>query len=156
MKAPIQQVWQFIINPELIGNCVPGCEKIEAIDDRTYVATVKAGVGPIKVRFKVTTSLTQIDEPKHIHMEAKGADLGMAGNFTQGSDVYLREVSATETEVAYSSNVTVNGRIALIPPLVYQQKNNFLPKHFDLTKFVSAAIFCADESCQWEVCQENS
>ena len=113
VKAPIQQVWRFIINPELIGNCVPGCEKIEAIDERTYVATVKAGVGPIKVRFKITTSLTQIDEPKHIHMEAKGADLGMAGSFTQGSDVYLREVSASETEVAYSSNVTVNGRIAL-------------------------------------------
>lgn len=113
VKAPIQKVWQFIINPEQISSCVPGCEKIEAIDERTYVATVKAGVGPIKVRFKITTSLTQIDEPKHIRMEAKGADLGMAGSFSQSSDVYLREASESETEVAYSSNVTVVGRIAL-------------------------------------------
>jgi carbon monoxide dehydrogenase subunit G len=113
VKAPMQRVWQFIINPDLIGKCVPGCEKIEAIDGRTYVATVKAGVGPIKVRFKITTALTEIDEPKHIHMESKGADLGMAGNFTQASDVYLREVSESETEVSYSSNVTVTGRIAL-------------------------------------------
>ena len=113
MNAPLQRVWQFIINPELIGNCVPGCEKIEAIDARTYAATVKAGVGPIKVRFKITTSLTQIDEPKHIRMEAKGADMGKAGSFNQSSDVYLREVSDSETEVAYSSSVTVVGRIAL-------------------------------------------
>ncbi len=113
VKAPIQKVWQFIINPELIGNCVPGCEQLEAIDSRTYTATVKAGVGPIKVRFKITTSLTQIDEPKHIHMEGKGADMGMAGSFNQSSDVNLRAVSDSETEVSYSSNVTVVGRIAL-------------------------------------------
>jgi carbon monoxide dehydrogenase subunit G len=113
INAPIRKVWQFIINPELIGNCVPGCEEIQAVDGRTYTATVKAGVGPIKVRFKITTSLTQIDEPKHIHMEGKGADLGMAGSFSQSSDVSLRAVSDSETEVSYSSNVTVVGRIAL-------------------------------------------
>ena len=106
-------MWQFIINAEQIGNCIPGCEKVEAIDERTYVTTVRAGVGPIKVRFKVTTSLTQIDEPKHIHMELKGADLGMAGSFSQSSDVYLRETPESETEVAFSANVTVVGRIAL-------------------------------------------
>ena len=113
VNAPIQKVWQFIVNPQLIGSCVPGCESIEAQDSRNYVATVKAGVGPIKVRFKITTTLTQIDEPKHIHMEAKGADIGKAGSFNQSSDVRLRAVSENETEVSYSSNVTVVGRIAL-------------------------------------------
>ncbi|OPY70328.1 MAG: Carbon monoxide dehydrogenase subunit G (CoxG) [Syntrophorhabdaceae bacterium PtaU1.Bin034] len=113
VNAPVKKVWEFIINPDQIGSCVPGCESIEAIDGRTYVATVKAGVGPIKVKFKITTSLTQIDEPKHIHMEGKGADLGMAGSFNQSSDVHLRAVSEDETEVSYSSNVTVVGRIAL-------------------------------------------
>ena len=113
VKAPIQTVWQFVIDPNQIGRCVPGCESIEKIDDRTYVATVKAGVGPIKVRFKFTTRLTQIDEPKHIRMEAKGADLGMAGSFSQSSDVYLREVGEGSTEISYSSDVNVVGRLAL-------------------------------------------
>ena len=113
VKAPIQTVWQFVIDANQIGKCVPGCESIEKIDDRTYVVIVKAGVGPIKVRFKFTTRLTQIDEPKHIRMEAKGADLGMAGSFTQSSDVYLREVDEGSTEISYSSDVNVVGRLAL-------------------------------------------
>ena len=130
VKAPIQKVWQFIIDPEQIGNCVPGCEKIERIDERTYNAIVKAGVGPIKVRFKFTTSLTQIDEPKHIHMEAKGADLGMAGSFTQSSDVYLREVSENETEISYSSNVNVVGRIALFGDRIMRAQAKKLGEQF--------------------------
>ncbi len=113
VKAPINTVWQFIIDPDKVGKCVPGCEAIEKVDERTYVAVVGAGVGPIKVRFKFTTVLTQIDEPKHIRMEAKGADLGKAGSFNQASDVWLKEVGEDTTEISYSSEVNVVGRLAL-------------------------------------------
>jgi uncharacterized protein len=113
IKAPIQQVWHFIMNAKQMGSCIPGCENVEAVDERNYVATIRAGVGPIKVRFKINTLLTQIDEPNHIRMEQKGEDLGKAGSFSQSSDVYLREASKSETEVSFSANVTVVGRIAL-------------------------------------------
>jgi carbon monoxide dehydrogenase subunit G len=112
VKAPIKRVWTFATDPEQIGKCVPGCEKIEKIDERTYLAVVHAGVGPIKVRFKFTSTMTEIDEPKHLHLESKGADIGKAGSFTQTSDVDLREISEDEVEVSYTSNINVVGRLA--------------------------------------------
>jgi len=112
VKAPIKQVWQFAIDPEQIGQCVPGCEKIEKIDERTYLTIVRAGVGPIKVRFKFTSTLTEIDEPRHIHLESKGEDTGKAGSFTQTSDVDFKEVADGQVEISYSSNINIVGRLA--------------------------------------------
>jgi len=112
VKAPIKQVWQFAIDPEQIGQCVPGCEKIEKIDERTYLTVVRAGVGPIKVRFKFTSTLTEIDEPRHIHLESKGEDTGKAGSFTQTSDIDFKEVADGQVEISYSSNINVVGRLA--------------------------------------------
>ena len=112
VKAPIKQVWQFAIDPEQIGQCVPGCEKIEKIDERTYLTIVRAGVGPIKVRFKFTSTLTEIDEPRHIHLEAKGEDTGKAGSFTQTSDIDFKEVADGQVEISYLSNINVVGRLA--------------------------------------------
>jgi hypothetical protein len=112
IKAPIKKVWEFAIDPEQIGKCVPGCEKIEKIDERTYLAIVHAGVGPIKVRFKFTSTVTEIDEPKHLRLESRGADMGKAGSFTQTSDVDLREISEDEVEVSYTSNINIVGRLA--------------------------------------------
>ena len=112
VQAPINKVWAFAIDPEQIGKCVPGCEKIEKIDERTYLTVVRAGVGPIKVRFKFTSTLTEIDEPRHIHFESKGEDIGKAGSFSQTSDVDFREISAGEVEVSYQSNINVVGRLA--------------------------------------------
>lgn len=112
VEAPIKKVWAFATDPEQIGKCVPGCEKVEKIDERTYLVIVHAGVGPIKVRFKFTSTMTEIDEPKHMHLESKGADMGKAGSFTQTSDVDLREISEHEVEVSYTSNINVVGRLA--------------------------------------------
>jgi carbon monoxide dehydrogenase subunit G len=112
VRAPIKEVWKFSMDPEQVGRCVPGCEKIERLDERTYLTVVRAGVGPIRVRFKFTSTLTEIDEPRHIHFESKGEDMGKAGSFSQTSDIDFREISEREVEVSYSSSINVVGRLA--------------------------------------------
>ena len=50
LKAPIQKLWDTILQPETLKACLPGAEKIELIDERTYDCVVKQKVGPISVR----------------------------------------------------------------------------------------------------------
>jgi carbon monoxide dehydrogenase subunit G len=130
VMAPIKEVWNFINDPLKIADCIPGCERVEKIDERTYESLVKAGVGPIKVHFKLTTILTQIDEPRRIKMETRGADLGFAGSVTQSTEVNLKEVSENETEISYSSNITVVGRIALFGERIMRAKAKELGEQF--------------------------
>ena len=140
VRAPIRKVWEFTINPDQIGKCVPGCEKIEKIDERTYLVIVHAGVGPIKVRFKFTSTMTEIDEPKHLHIESKGADMGKAGSFTQTSDVDLREISQEEVEISYKSNINVVGRIATFGERIMRAQANKIGEPFirSFTKKIEA------------------
>jgi carbon monoxide dehydrogenase subunit G len=130
VKAPIRKVWTFSIDPEQIGTCVPGCEKIERIDERTYLTVVHAGVGPIKVRFKFISTLTEIDEPRHIHFESKGEDIGKAGSFSQTSDVDFREISEEEVEISYTSNITVVGRLATFGERVMRAQAKKIGENF--------------------------
>ena len=109
---PIQQVWDFLLEPETLASCVPGAEKREAIDDKTYESVVKQRVRPISVRFEFTTTLTKIDPPRRLKAAGKGADIGEAGTFTQETMVDLTEISKDEVEMSYSSNVSVVGRLA--------------------------------------------
>ncbi|RLA95523.1 MAG: carbon monoxide dehydrogenase, partial [Deltaproteobacteria bacterium] len=58
LKAPIQKVWDSLLEPETLLACVPGAEKIEKLDERTYDCVIKQKVGPISVKFKFKTVLT--------------------------------------------------------------------------------------------------
>src|SRR4029453_659171 len=53
IKAPRARVWAFVIDPNQVGQCGPGVESIEVIDDTHFKATAKVGVGFISARFVV-------------------------------------------------------------------------------------------------------
>jgi carbon monoxide dehydrogenase subunit G len=122
LQAPIQEVWDLLFEIDTLAACIPGAEKIEPIDDRIYDAIVKQKVGPITVRFKFTTTLTEIDPPRHVTAEGRGEDIGKAGTFTQKTSVDLTEISKDSVEISYSSNVSLVGRLATFGERIMRAK----------------------------------
>jgi carbon monoxide dehydrogenase subunit G len=122
LQAPIQEVWDLLFEIDTLAACIPGAEKIEPIDDRTYDAIVKQKVGPITVRFKFITTLTEIDPPRHVTAEGRGEDIGKAGTFTQKTSVDLTEISEDSVEISYSSNVSLVGRLATFGERIMRAK----------------------------------
>ncbi len=129
-KAPIQQIWDFLLEPRTLVSCIPGAEKVEAIDDKTYESVVKQKVGPISVRFKFTTTITEMVPPRHIKAVGRGADIGKAGTFTQETSVDLIEISNGEVEVSYKSNVNIVGRLATFGERIMRAKAKSLGEEF--------------------------
>jgi len=130
LKVPIQEAWDNLLNPETLASCIPGCEKMEAVDEKTYDCVVKQKVGPISVRFKFTTTLTEINPPTHLEAIGTGADIGKAGIFNQKTVVDLKEVSAEEVEVSYRSDVTIVGRLATFGDRIMRAKAKDVEQQF--------------------------
>jgi len=130
LNAPIQKVWDFLLKPETLASCVPGAEEIELVDEKTYNSVVKQKVGPISVRFKFTTTLTEIDPPTHLKAVGQGADLSKAGTFAQESTVDLKEVAEGEVEVSYRSSVNIVGRLATFGDRIMRAKAKGIEEQF--------------------------
>jgi len=130
LKAPIKQVWDFLLEPGTLASCIPGAEKMEAIDDKTYEGVVKQKVGPISVKLKFTQTLTEIDPPKHVKAIGRGADVTKAGTFTQETIVDLKEIAKDEVEVSYSSKVSMVGRLATFGERIMRAKVSKVGEEF--------------------------
>jgi len=130
MKAPIQQVWDFLLEPGTLASCIPGAEKMEPVDDKTWEGVVKQKVGPIGIKLNFTQTLTEIDPPKHVKAVGRGSAVGGAGTFTQETIVDLTEISKDEVEVAYRSNVSIVGRLATFGERIMRAKVNKVGEEF--------------------------
>jgi len=130
LKAPIQKVWNSLLDPVTLASCIPGTEKMEVIDDKTYESVVKQKVGPISVKLKFTTTLTEVEPPRYIKAVGRGADITKAGTFTQETKVNLTEVSNDEVEVSYSSNVSLVGRLATFGERIMRAKAKSVGEEF--------------------------
>ncbi|MCK4986110.1 MAG: hypothetical protein KAS40_11355, partial [Desulfobacterales bacterium] len=72
VNASIQKTWDSMLNPEIVGPCIPGCEKVETINDKEYDSIIRAKVGFISVRFKIHTVIEEIVPYKLIRTVGEG------------------------------------------------------------------------------------
>lgn len=130
LKAPIQKLWDTMLKPETLRACVPGAEKIELLDEKTYDCIVKQKVGPISVRFKFKTVLTKVEPPTHVELEGEGEDIGKAGRFVQKTTMDLKEREGGEVEISYRSDANIVGKLAMFGDRIIRAKAKKVEKEF--------------------------
>jgi uncharacterized protein len=81
VRAPVQKVWEYLIDPAKVVVCIPGAELLEALDERTFVGAVKVKVGPMTMSYKGRMKFTEVDEQGHqVRMVGEGREAGGAGS----------------------------------------------------------------------------
>ncbi len=130
IKETIQKVWDTVLQPGTLASCIPGTEKMVALDDKTYETIVKQKVGPIAVRLKFTTVLAETDPPKYVKAIGRGGDEGKMGTFTQETIVRLNEIRKGETEISYASNVSLVGKLATFGDRIMRAKIKSVGEEF--------------------------
>jgi len=81
VRAPVQQVWEYLIDPARVVVCIPGAELLESQDERTFVGAVKVKVGPVTMSYKGLVKFTEVDEQgRQVRMVGEGREAGGAGS----------------------------------------------------------------------------
>ncbi|HBA53639.1 CoxG family protein [Syntrophorhabdus aromaticivorans] len=130
VKAPIQKLWDLLLEPETLGSCLPGAEKIEKIDDVTYDAVVKQKVGPIKVKLVFKNKLTKVEAPNHLELEGEGEDVTKLGHMKQKTTMDLKDIGGGNVEVSYKSDVSIVGKLAMFGDRIMKSKAKDVEKEF--------------------------
>lgn len=111
IPASREKVWEALNDPELLKECITGCQRLEKIDDSNMVATVQAKVGPVKAKFDATVEIVDPQPPERYTLVGEGKG-GVAG-FAKGSaDVVLTEDGPDSTILDYVAKATVGGKLA--------------------------------------------
>jgi uncharacterized protein len=130
LRAPIQEVWDTILEPTTLGSCLPGAQKVEKIDDTTYDAVVTQKAGPLKITLKFRNFLTKMEAPHHIEFEGEGEEINKLGHFRQKTAVDLKEREGGEVEVSYTANVNIVGKLAMFGDRFMKSKAKEVEKEF--------------------------
>lgn len=114
IPAPRQAVWDALYDPEILRQCISGCETVTKTSDTDFEATVQIKVGPVKAKFKGKVALTDLDPPTSCTIvgEAQG---GVAAGFGKGNaKVTLADADGGATRLTYAVNAQVGGKLAQI------------------------------------------
>jgi len=111
IHAPRKRVWDFLTDPNQLGQCVPGVEKIEIIEPKKkYRGVVSVGLGGVKARFNGVVDILELDEPNRAKLKAHGTATGTAADVV--SEMSLGDGDDGTRVVHWTADVNVSGQLA--------------------------------------------
>jgi carbon monoxide dehydrogenase subunit G len=111
IRAPRKRVWDFMTDPNQIGQCAPGVEKIEMIEPlKKYRGIVSVGFGAVKARFSGDVDILELDEPNYAKLKAHGSATGSVADAV--SEMHLSDGPDGSTLVHWTADVNVSGQLA--------------------------------------------
>ncbi|MGY0779246.1 SRPBCC domain-containing protein [Azospirillum argentinense] len=113
ITAPRDKVWAALNDPDILRQCIPGCEEVQKTSDTEFTAKVVAKVGPVSAKFSGKVTLSDLDPPNGYTITGEGSG-GAAGFGKGGAKVLLEPDGEAATVLSYTAHATVGGKLAQI------------------------------------------
>lgn len=130
IRAPRDRVWAFLMDPQQVGSCGPGVERIDVIDATHFKAAAKVGVGFISARFNVNMEFVDQQPPDRATIKAHGQAPGSAVDAT--AEMRLSDGPDGTTTMDWTADVAISGSLASVGArLIEGTANKMIGQTFD-------------------------
>ncbi|RIX71707.1 CoxG family protein [Acidovorax cavernicola] len=130
VSAPPQQVWDLLLNPQIMAGAVPGMKSIDVISPTEYVAEMHQKISFISAKFKLKTKIVEQKAPEYMRVEGTGEDASVASSLKQTSEVFLTPAANGGTDLRIKVSVDVLGRLGAFGLSVMKTKADRLWEEF--------------------------
>jgi carbon monoxide dehydrogenase subunit G len=112
VEAPIDRVWEALIDVERVAPCLPGAEITEAGEDGSYRGNFTVKLGPTTAAYRGELHMESVDEASRtVTMRASGQDKRGQGG-AKATIVSVLSQDGGATKVAVDTDFTITGRLA--------------------------------------------
>ncbi len=123
-------VFETVRDPVWLAERIPGCKDLHELAEGRYSAVLTNEVGFITLRFKVIVEVVKIDPPSGIEAKITGDAIGLVGRVQATAGLELSEVGPNQTEIRYSSNVSLTGKLGGLGEPVFRAKSAEVARQF--------------------------
>ena len=131
VPAPVDAVWNYVLDVERIAPCMPGATLTETIDDDNYKGKVTIKLGPVSLSFAGTVTVVERDATEHrVEIKATGMEQRGKGSATALITAWVEPAGDSTTKVRFKQDITVSGAVAQFSRGMMQDVSGKLTKQF--------------------------
>lgn len=128
LYAPRERVWAALLDPDMLKQTIPGCERLDKQGEDTFLLRLNIGVASVKGIYDGTLRLSDLHLPERYHMTVDGK--GARGLLHGDGTLSLEARDPNTTVVSYSGQAQLGGPIAGVGMRVAGGAANMLIKAY--------------------------
>ena len=103
-------VYAALNDPEILKQCIPGCEELIKHSNTELEAKVVLKIGPVKAKFSGNVTLSPAEPPERFSLAGTGN--GGAAGYAKGGAVVELEQHQDGTLLRYTATADIGGKLA--------------------------------------------
>lgn len=124
------KLWDFLWDLESLGTCLPGCEGVVRIDERTLTGVIGVRVGPIQAKFQSKAIIIESEPPARVVLKAEGEDKLTASRIRATIEMWLRPLDEDVTRAGYRADIAIIGKLGQFGDGVIRETAGVLLEQF--------------------------
>lgn len=104
------ETWEFLLDPDQLGSCIPNAHEIEVIDEDNFSAEVGVKVSHISVTFTTNIEIVERDPETYLRVDITGEEKDSDGRMEAIGELKLEEFDGG-TKIWYRNSMDVTGRM---------------------------------------------
>jgi carbon monoxide dehydrogenase subunit G len=130
VDAPVETVWNLLLDVNWLSACMPGCEDIIPMNENRFRVRVRTKVSFIEMTFNIDVAVTNLEPPRHLEFIGRGETDGRLSFLTSETSLDLSSPGGQGTEVALHCRVNLGGKLGSIAHPALRTKANELIGEF--------------------------
>jgi uncharacterized protein len=112
IAAAREKVWLALNDPEVLAQCIEGCQSMTKVAEDAYTTSIKAKVGPVSATFSADLNLSDLNPPSSYTLN--GSVKGGAAGFGKGAARVSLVEDGSATILRYQVDANVGGKLAQV------------------------------------------
>jgi carbon monoxide dehydrogenase subunit G len=109
LQASAEEVWRALLDPNVLVQAIPGCERLVATGPHSYDVTVTAGVASVKGTYAGSCELSDLTPHESLVMRLDAS--GAPGTVAARVNVGFADLGGGTTRLTYDADATVGGAV---------------------------------------------
>jgi uncharacterized protein len=128
LNAPPEQVWEMLMDTDILARIVPGVSRLEKTGENEYKAVAEIKMGPVSGSFSGGLTLSDIRENQGYSLHVKQSS--KIGNADATIRIDLAPAGTDQTQLTFDGGARLSGLLARTGNRVMSGVANTLTKQF--------------------------
>ena len=147
VQAPVERVWEYLIDPKRVVECLPGAELLEQKEDGSFLGAIKVKVGPLAMSYKGQGKFTEINAETHqVRMVGDAREVSGSGSTKVSMLSTVAPLASGGCEISVSADVDLVGKIVQFGRGMIEEVSRQMFKQF--SECVKKKLEVAEQAAQ--------
>ena len=113
ISAPVEAVWEFLLDPARVVTCMPGAALDEIVDAENFKGRVRVKLGAVGASYKGKVKFVRVDAAsREVEMKASGREAG--GGTASATILSTLTPLESGTAISFEAKVDLTGKIVQV------------------------------------------